>query len=172
MPNARSPREVYVTALKNAHSMTAETRTVLQRQAEHAKAYPDVAGRLAQQAAEVGGRLPRLEEALAGLDEKASSFKDLVTSTVGAAAEIGHAATGDTEIKDYFVAASFAALNHTAFRSLKVSAELAGEGAGASWIDAVIQADEAFGRWLFDNVDRLTRDYTARVAQGEAATPT
>ena len=164
------PRDVYAIALKNAHSMTAETHTVLQRQAQHAGAYPTVAQRLSLQAGTVQARLAQLETALSALGEKPSGFKDAVTSTIGAVAEIGHGLTGDAEIKDYFVAASFAGLNHVAFRSLKVSAGLA--GADAPWIDAIIIEEESFGRWLYENVDQLTRDYTSRVGQGEAGKPT
>ena len=170
MPDTKSPRDVYATALKNAHAMTAETHTVLQRQADHAKNYPAVAQRLAQHATTVKARLPQIESAMSSFGETSSGFKDAVTSTIGAVAEIGHGLTGDTEMKDYFVAGSFAGLNHVAFRSLKTSAGLA--GADAAWIDGFIGEEEQFGRWLYENVDTLTRDYTARVGRGDAAQPT
>ena len=166
----QTPRDVYAVALKNAHSMTAETHTVLKRQAEHASAYPLIAQRLREQAMNVQARLGQLDGAISSFGETHSSFKDAVTSTIGAVAEIGHGLTGDTEIKDYFVAASFAGHNHVAFCSLKVSAGLAGADAG--WIDNIISEDEAFGRWLYENVDQLTRDYTTRVAQGAVSQPT
>ena len=87
-------------------------------------------------------------------------------------AELGHGATGDKVLKDYFVAGSFAGLSHIAFKSLKTSAELAGKAQDNAGADQAIAECEAFGRWLYDNVDQLTRDYTARVGRGDAAQPT
>ena len=172
MATAHTPLEIYVTALKNAHSMCAEARTVYSHQAGHGTDYPAVGQRLQQQAQVTSGQMERLEQALSASGEKHSGFKDAVTSTIGSIAELGHAATGDTVIKDYFVAASFAGLTHTAFRSLKTSAELAGQAQNASDIDTAISECEVFGKWVYENVDQLTRDYTSRVGRGNEAAQT
>ncbi len=172
MAAAHTALEVYVAALKNAHAMCAEARTVYARQADHAGDYPQIGQRLDQQARVVAQHMHSIEQALAALDETPSKLKDMVTSTIGAVAELGHAVTGDTVMKDYFVAASFAGLSHVAFRSLKTSAELAGQARNAEAIDRAIEDTETFGRWIYEKVDQLTRDYTARVGRGDEAAPT
>lgn len=170
MPAAHTPLEMYHDALRNAHAMCKEAQTVYRAQADHAAKYPDVAARLREQAEVTARQVSRLEQALGAQDRKASGFKDAVTSTIGAVAELGHAMTGDTVLKDYFVAASFAGLTHTAFRSLKTSADLAGQSTAD--IDASISECEVFGRAVYENVDQVTRDYTALVLRGGETSPT
>lgn len=172
MPRSHSPLEVYVAALKNAHALCAEAEGVYRRQADHADDYPAIAERLRTQSQAVAAQKARLERALEAQGEAPSAFKDAVTSAVGAAAEFGHGLTGDAVIKDFFVAASFAGLSHVAFRSLKTSAELAGQAQHDADIDESIRECEDFGRWLYEHVDPLTRDYTARVGRGDEAQPT
>lgn len=172
MAATQTPMQIYVTALKNAHAMCAEAHTVYGQQAGHAADYPAIAERLQHQAQLVSGQMQRLDQALTAMGEKPSGFKDAVTSTIGAVAELGHGTTGDKVLKDYFVAGSFAGLSHIAFRSLKTSAELAGKAQDNAGADQAIAECEDFGRWLYDNVDQLTRDYAQRVGRGGEASPT
>lgn len=169
MAQSQSPHEIFVAALKNAHAMESESKQMLQRQVDRLEEYPDVKARLSRHLSAKDVQIGRLDGVLSGLGEKSSGFKDLVTSTVGAAAMLGHAFTPDEVLKNYFVNYSYANLEVASYKSLFVTAELAGESAAVEPLKATLAEEQDFANWLLAHVDETTRAYTALRGQGAQA---
>ena len=85
------------------------------------------------------------------LGEKNDGFKDLVTSTVGNAAMLGHGLTGDAVLKNSFVATSYAPSSEALRPSL--------------------QEEKSFGEWMGSHIEELTRSYATKAASGEDHAP-
>ena len=166
MAGTQTHHELFVTALMNAHAMESESKQMLQRQVDRLEKYPAVQARLRQQLSAKDAQIGRLDGVLSALGEKSSGFKDLVTSIVGNAAMIGHAMTPDEVLKNYFVNYSYANLEVSSYKSLFVTAELAGEAAAVESLKASVATEREFADWLDAHVEETTRAYAAVRAQG------
>lgn len=166
MAQSQTHHELFVVALKNAHAMESESKQMFQRQVDRLEKYPAVQARLRQHLAAKDTQIGRLDSVLSALSEKSSGFKDLVTSIVGNAAMIGHMATPDEVLKNYFVNYSYAHLEVASYKSLFTTAELAGEAAAVEPLKASMAEEKDFADWLDAHVDETTRTYAAVRAQG------
>lgn len=169
MAETQTHHEIFVIALKNAHAMESESKQMLQRQVDRLEKYPAVQARLRQHLSAKDVQIGRLDGVLSGLGEKSSGFKDLVTSIVGNAAMVGHIATGDEVLKNYFVNQSYANLEVVSYTSLFVTAELAGEAAAVEPLKATVATEKEFADWLDAHVDETTRAYATLRTQGADA---
>src|SRR3954469_4858811 len=75
LPSPETPRDVFITGLRNAHSVEVKATQLLERQIEALSDYPDVRARLQQHLDETRKQLDRLEDILRQLDQSPSSIK-------------------------------------------------------------------------------------------------
>ena len=168
MPDT-SPHALLVTALKNTHAMAVESRQVVDRQLDRFEQYPEVKEFLQTRAQALGGQVQRVETVLDTLGEKSSGFKALVTSIVGAAAMLGHAATGDEVLKDLFVDTAFAGMGVACYESLFIIAETAGEAQTVAALQASMEEEKAAYAWLTAHIAPTSRAYVTLAASGSQA---
>ena len=168
MPQS-SPHALLVTALKNTHAMAAESKQVLHRQLDRFERYPDVQSFIQTRSHNVAAQIERLETVLGAMSEKSSALKELVTSAVGNAAMIGHGATGDEVLKDYFVDTAFAGMAVACYQSLFAIAEAAGETAAVSSLQTSLDEEKQAFEWLTSNVASTSRSYVSLASSGEPA---
>jgi ferritin-like metal-binding protein YciE len=165
MPD-KSPHALLVMALKNTHAMTAESKQVVDRQLDRFEQYAEVKSFLQTRSQTLGAQAERIETVLATLGEKSSGFKELVTSIVGNAAMIGHAATGDEVLKDYFVDTAFAGMGVACYESLFIIAEAAGEAQTVGALQASFEEEKQAYDWLNSHVAPVSRHYVELTAAG------
>jgi ferritin-like metal-binding protein YciE len=163
----KSPHALLIMALKNTHAMAAESKQVVDRQLDRFEQYPEVKSFLHTRSQTLATQTQRIETVLNTLGEKSSSFKELVTSVVGAAAMIGHAATGDEVLKDIFVDTAFAGMGVACYESLFIIAETAGEAQVVAALQSSMDEEKEAYQWLNTHVAPLTRKYAELTAAGE-----
>ena len=165
----KSPHALLVTALKNTHAMAAESKQVVDRQLDRFEQYAEVQGFLRTRSQTLATQVQRVETVLGALGEKSSAFKTLVTSIVGNAAMIGHAATGDEVLKDYFVDTAFAGMGVASYESLFIVAETAGEVETVAALQASFEEEKQAYDWLTAHVAPTSRAYVTLAASGGQA---
>ena len=168
MPDT-SPHALLVTALKNTHAMSSESKQVVDRQLDRFEKYSEVRSFLQTRSETLSSQVQRIEAVLNAMSEKTSALKALVTSVVGNAAMIGHGATGDEVLKDYFVDAAFAGMAIACYESLFIIAESAGEAASVSALQASMEEEKQAFQWLTANVAQTSRTYVTLANSGQTA---
>ena len=164
-----SPHALLVMALKNTHAMTAEAKQVCDRQLNRFDHYPEVKAFLDTRSQTLASQRTRLDTVLQTMSEKTSALKELVTTAVGNAAMLGHGATGDEVLKDYFVDAAFAGMAVTCYDSLFAIAESAGEPETVSALKASREEEKRNYDWLVSNIPSTTRNYVTLTASGQTS---
>ena len=168
MPES-SHHALLVTALKNTHAMASESKQVVDRQLDRFEQYPNVNSFLQTRSQTLATQIQRVETVLGSMSEKTSALKEFVTSAVGNVAMIGHGATGDEVLKDYFVDTSFAGMAIACYQSLFVIAETAGEAEAVMALRASLDEEKQAFDWLTANVALTTRSYVAQASSEKPA---
>lgn len=150
---------LFVTALKNAHSMEKEAQQIISRQLDRLKNYSKVEERLRLHLNETNTQMQRLDDVLAELGTGASGFKDVVTGLVGNMAALGHAPMGDEILKDSFANFAFENFEIAAYNSLFTIAESLGETGRIGALRASLKEEEAMAAWLAENLADVTNTY-------------
>jgi len=160
-------REVFITGLKNAHAVEHQALSLMDRQIDRAKNYPEVAEKLKSHRAETEAQITRLEAILSGLDEDASGLKDLAMSMSGNLAALGHSFAEDEILKNAFANFAFENFEVASYKSLIV---LANRGSFSSAVDPLKETlgeEEAMAAWVDENIPALTEKFVALKQAGE-----
>ena len=168
MPDT-SPHALLVMALKNTHAMTGEAKQIVDRQLGRFDNYPEVRAQLQTRSSTLATQAQRLETVLQTVSEKTSGLKELVTSVVGAAAMVGHGATSDEVLKDYFVDVAFAGMAVACYDSLFAIAEAAGESPLVAPLRASREEEEQTYKWLASNVTAPSTKYVSLTQSGQTS---
>jgi len=163
-----NPRELYVRALKNTHALEQQALQIMERQVERLDQYPEMEQALRRHIQETHGQRDRLEEILLGFNEKPNALKEGVLGFVGNMAALGHAPFSDEILKDTYANHAFENFEVAAYKSLLTIAEVAGEGSTAG-IEQSLREEEAMARFVYENIEAITRKYAALALAGEKA---
>ena len=118
LPSPETPRDVFITGLRNAHSVEVKATQLLERQIEALSDYPDFRARLEQHLGETRTQLDRLENILRQLDESPSSIKDTLLAAFGNVLVLPQGIAGDAILKATFASFAFEKYEIAAYRSL------------------------------------------------------
>jgi ferritin-like metal-binding protein YciE len=163
LPSPETPRDVFVTGLRNAHGVEVKAIQLLERQIEALKDYPDIRARLEQHLGETRNQLNRLETILGELDESPSTFKDTLLAAFGNALMIPQGMAGDAILKGAFASFAFENYEIAAYRSLIAMTETVAMPQFRTPLEASLNEEIAMAQWLGDNIPAVTRRYLAEV---------
>jgi ferritin-like metal-binding protein YciE len=167
LPSPETPRDVFVTGLRNAHGVEIKAVQLLERQIEALKDYPDIRARLEQHLGETRSQLDRLETMLGELDESPSTFKDTLLAAFGNVLMIPQGMAGDAILKGAFASFAFENYEIAAYRSLIAMAETVGMPQFRAPLEASLNEEIAMAQWLGENIPAVTRRYLAEVKAGQ-----
>src|SRR4051795_9818015 len=88
-------RSVFITGLRNAHSMEVQARELMERQSERLTDYPEVQAKVQAHLRETEEQLNRLEQCLSSMGESTSTLKDTAQSVMANIMALGHSMAGD-----------------------------------------------------------------------------
>jgi ferritin-like metal-binding protein YciE len=168
LPSPETPRDVFITGLRNAHSVEVKAIQLLERQIEALSDYPDVRARLEQHLGETRTQLSRLENILDQLDESPSTIKDTLLAAFGNALVMPQGMAGDAILKGTFASFAFENYEIAAYRSLITMSELVGMPQFRPQLEASLNEEMRMAQWLGDNIQAVTRRYLAEVKSQEA----
>jgi len=120
MANAR---ELFITGLKNAHSMERNAQEMLERQVERLDHYPELKSKLSSHLDETKRQLGRLEQCLSDCGSSPSTVKDTVQSLGANMAAVGHAMADDEVLKNTFASSALEHYEIAAYKSLLAMAD-------------------------------------------------
>ncbi|CAD7032355.1 ferritin-like domain-containing protein [Pseudorhizobium halotolerans] len=169
MADTSATREIFVTGLKNAHTMENQALSIMKPQVSRIENYPEVARRLEEHIRETEGQMTRLEELLQQLDESHSSMKDMALSFTGSMAAMGHTIAGDEIVKNSFANFAFENYEIAAYKSLLTVAELGGFQSATSALQANLQEEQNMAKWIDDNLRTVTTRFVELREAGESA---
>jgi ferritin-like metal-binding protein YciE len=163
LPSPETPRDVFITGLRNAHSVEVKAVQLLERQMQALKDYPDIRARLDQHLGETRNQLNRLETMLGELDESPSTIKDTLLAAFGNAFVIPQGMAGDAILKGAFASFAFENYEIAAYRSLITMTEVVGMPQFRAPLEASLREETAMAQWLGDNIPAVTRRYLSEI---------
>ena len=160
---------LFITGLKNAHGVERQALALIDRQLDHLASYPEISDMLRRHRAETEQQIERVDEILAGFDEKASAAKDVVLGFVGNMAAIAHVFTPDEVIKNSFANHAFEHFEIAAYTSLITLADAGSFSSAMSHLQQSLSEEQRMAAWVLDNIPATTLKYASLRAAGETA---
>ncbi len=164
--SSETTQSIFITALKNTHALEQEALQIMERQIERLEKYPEMADMLRRHIGETEQQRVRIEEALHIFGEDRSMLKEAVMGFMGNMAAIAHAPAGDEILKNTFANHAFENYEIAAYKSLIAITEAAGHGKLITGFQQSLREEEQMARWIFDNVETITRKYLSLEDQG------
>jgi len=168
LPSPETPRDVFITGLRNAHSVEIKAVQLLERQMESLTDYPDIRTRLQQHLGETRTQIDRLETILDELNESPSTIKDSLLAAFGNALAIPQGMAGDAILKNAFASLAFENYEIAAYRSLITMTEIVGMPQYRMPLETSLREETAMAQWVGDNIAAVTRRYMAEIKAEEA----
>jgi ferritin-like metal-binding protein YciE len=156
MANAR---ELFITGLKNAHSMERNAQEMLERQVERLDHYPELKSKLSSHLDETKRQLGRLEQCLSDCGSSPSPVKDTVQSLGANMAAVGHAMADDEVLKNTFASSALEHYEIAAYKSLLAMADAAGILASKAALEQSLGEEQRMAEWVDAHVQPVTLEY-------------
>jgi ferritin-like metal-binding protein YciE len=162
-------RDIYITGLRNQHSVENQAIELLERQVGRLENYPEMSERMRKHIEESKEQARRIDDLLSGLGTSASGFKDTMMSFVGNMAALGHTIASDEVIKNTFANYAFEHYEIASYRALLVLADAVGHAPAASALQQSLREEEAMAQWIADHIKPTTLRFLERSAAGQTA---
>ena len=162
-------QSIYVTALRNTHALEMEALQIMERQVERLERYPEMAQALRRHISETEQQRQRIEDALASFGESPSALKETVMGFMGNMAALAHTPASDEILKNTFANHAFENYEVAAYKSLITITEAAGQTRFVTGFQQSLREEQAMARFIFDNVEMITRKYLSLEASGQKA---
>lgn len=162
-------RNIFVTALQNAHALEKQALELMSRQVERFEHYPEMSQLLKTHIRETEGQIGRLDEMLHTFGEDRSLLKDMATQIMGNMAAMAHMPMADEVLKNTFANHAFENFEIASYTSLITMAEAAGHAQFIPALQETLREEERMARMVFDQITPITQRYLLREAQGQKA---
>lgn len=160
---------LFVTGLRNAHSLETEAEQIIGRQLERLVNYRQLAERLHAHLDETRMQKERLERILARYSASPSTLKETATTLMGNMAAIAHTTAADEVLKNTFANLAFENFEIGAYRSLIAMAETYGQRDAIGLLRQSLAEEVRMATWLDENVGDITREFMTLRAHDEKA---
>jgi ferritin-like metal-binding protein YciE len=160
-------RDLFITGLKNAHSMERQAQEMLERQAERMGDYPELKQKAHEHLLETREQMQRLETCLEQLGSSPSKLKDAALALGANMAAMGHAMAGDEVLKNAFASNALEHFEIAAYKSLLTMADRAGI-AMRSVLERSLREEERMAEWVDKHVETLTLEYMQKEERAAA----
>lgn len=158
-------KDIFITGLRNAHSMETEAREMMERQSERLDDYPDVKAKVTAHLQETNGQLERLKACLETFGEDSSTIKDTVQSLMGNMVAMAHTVADDEILKNTFANNAFENFEIAAYKSLlAMCGSVSGADSCAPLLRESLREEEAMAKWIDANIEKVTNDFLLRQA--------
>jgi ferritin-like metal-binding protein YciE len=161
-------QEIYLGALRNTHALLKQAEDMIERQVERYEQYPELTAALRQHRDEIPTQIAAFERIMESHGTSASTFKDLVTQTVGNIGAAIHSLATDEVLKNIYTDHALERHEVAAFTSLIAIAEAAGDAKNVPTFEQFRQTHERAGQKVLDQVRPVTMRYIQIEAQGGA----
>jgi ferritin-like metal-binding protein YciE len=161
-------RELFITGLRNAHSMEVNAREMMERQSQRLDDYPEVKAKVSAHLTETEGQLKRLDECLRTFGEDSSTMKDTAQSMMANMAAMAHSVADDEILKNTFADNAFENYEIAAYKSLLAMCGPAGAENCKPLLEANLREEQRMADWLAENVGKVTMAYVQNAERAAA----
>jgi ferritin-like metal-binding protein YciE len=169
MKMATDSKSLYVTSLRNTHALESQGLQQMESQVGGLENYPEYE-RLLRDHIEVTRRqLQRLDDALGAVGESRSALKEAVTNTAGRIGAAVHALAQDETLKNLYAGYAYQYHQISAYRSLIVFAEKAGQTDHVAGFKQAIEEETRGAQGVDGLIETVTRQYIERTLSGKKA---
>ena len=155
-------RDFLISGLVDAHAMESQAISLTTAQADRLKHYPELENRVREHLQETEGQRNRLERCLDKLGASHSTLKDAALKLGANLAAITHSMADDEVIKNSLASFAFENFEIAAYRSLIVTAKLAGDTEIEDICRASLAEEERMAAWIDEHLPELTKQYLVR----------
>lgn len=155
----QSARDIFVTGLRNAHSMETQARELMERQSERLTDFPEVQRKAHLHLEETRNQLERLEQCLHACGEDTSALKDTAQSIMGNVMAAAHSLADDEILKNTFANNAFENFEIAAYKSLLTLCGPAGAESARPLLEQSLKEEQAMAKWLDSHVEDVTLQY-------------
>lgn len=149
--------------LRDAHAMEAEATTMLTAQASRLDNYPQLRQRIEEHIRETKQQSQLLESCLERLGGSPSTAKNVIASGMAAMHAAGNSAMSDEVVKGMGISYAFEHVEISAYRSLILAAEAAGDTETARICrDEILPQEVAMAQWLYEHQDSVVQNFLQR----------
>jgi ferritin-like metal-binding protein YciE len=166
--DSQTATQLFLTGLKNAHSMETQARELMERQAERLDDYPEVKEKIVAHLSETEQQLKRLDQCLGMFDESSSTVKDTAQSIMGNLAAISHTVADDEVLKNTLANNAFENYEIAAYKPLLAMCGAAGADRCKPMLETSLKEEEQMAKWVASNVARVTVMYLQKAAKAAA----
>lgn len=155
----QSARDIFVTGLRNAHSMETQARELMERQSERLTDFPEVQRKAHSHLEETRNQLERLEQCLHACGEDTSALKDTAQSIMGNVMAAAHSLADDEILKNTFANNAFENFEIATYKSLLTLCGPAGAESARPLLEQSLKEEQAMAKWLDSHVEDVTLQY-------------
>lgn len=160
---AQTPRDFFVTGLRNAHAMEVEARELMERQIERTADYPELRSRLRLHLDETHVQIDRIEEILRSMGEAPSTLKDMSLSLMANISSLMHSIAADEIIKNMLTNNMFENFEIGAYKSLIAMSHRAGVPAAEAVLRSSLMEETNMARWVCEHIEPVTLSFLAKL---------
>ena len=159
MSDSNTTMKVYLTGLRNQHSVETQAIGTVKNQLSRMEAYPDLHARMQQEMQRSTTQAARLDDLLAKHGTKASLAKEAVAGTVATVAGFVHATADDEVLKNVLAAVGFKAYEISSYKVLVTLAEAAGASQDIAVLEQSMKEEQEMGDWLGSHLPSFVHAY-------------
>lgn len=152
--------------LRDAHGMEKQSITLLEKQADRLKSYPEMEARIRQHIQESQRQVQRLEECINRLNGGTSTTKDVMGKVMGNVGAMFNAGASDEVVKNAIGNFAVESFEIASYMSLVAAAEAVGDDYTAGVCREILREEQEMAEWVGRNIGELTRAFLTREAAG------
>ncbi|HEY0207386.1 MAG TPA: DUF892 family protein [Acetobacteraceae bacterium] len=164
MSDSNITMDVYLTGLRNQHSVETQAIGTVKNELGRMEAYPDLHTRMQQEMQRSTTQAARLDDLLAKHGTKASIAKEAVAGTVATVAGFVHATADDEVLKNVLAAVGFKAYEISSYKVLITLAEAAGATPDVAVLEQSMKEEQEMGDWLGSHLPSFVHAYLKQKA--------
>lgn len=157
-------QDILIDYLRDAYAMEQQALSIIDRQLDRLKSYPELSARLEEHRRETESQAERLETCLHRLGTDTSAVKTGVAKLSSNMQAMMNIFAGDEVMKDMISNYTFENYEVVNYRILAATADAAGEPDVARVAREIQAEEERMIRWLDEHLDSITRQYLDRDA--------
>jgi ferritin-like metal-binding protein YciE len=152
-------KDIVLTWLKDAHAMEEGLVETLEKQAGHAKEFPDVQTKIQEHTEQTKQHAEKVKTCIERLGGSVSAMKSGLGNMAGALQGMTTAMTQDTLIKDALSSFSAEHFEIASYRAISEAAKLDGDNETASVCESIIKDEEAMADWLEEQLPQMVKQF-------------
>ncbi len=164
MSDSNAAMAIYLTGLRNQHSVETQAIGTIQNELPRMKAYPDLHAMMQADKARSTEQAARLDRLLSKHGTSKSAAKEAVTGAVATVAGFAHAMASDEVLKDVLAAVGYKAYEIGSYKVLITLAQAVGATDDVAVLEESMKEEQEMGDWLGTHIPGFVHAYVKQQA--------